>query len=205
MKFIDFKNKFDSQVIDMKNVNNCMGRLDPRRLFEWQKKGYIKRITNNYYIFSDYLLGDGGLNKIANLIYIPSYVALESALSFYNYIPEVVFQVTSITTRRNKNLNTDIAFFKYYKIKPALFFGYVIAENNKNDFLISSPEKTILDFLYYNPHICTEDALLGMRFNFEQLKKSINQELLYVYLTLFKSKSLEKRVNRFMRLFDAKY
>jgi predicted transcriptional regulator of viral defense system len=88
MKFIDFKNAFSKDpIIDIRNVITFFGKIDKRRLYEWQQKRYIERLANNYYIFSDYPMNDDLLKRIANTIYSPSYIALESALSYYQLIP----------------------------------------------------------------------------------------------------------------------
>ena len=41
---------------------------------------------------------------LANLIYGPSYVSLESALSYHGWIPEAVHNCTSVTSGRPRNL-----------------------------------------------------------------------------------------------------
>ena len=46
------------------------------------------------------------LEVLANLIYGPSYVSYEYALTYYGLIPERVFEVTSATTQKNKMFNT---------------------------------------------------------------------------------------------------
>jgi len=100
------------------------------------KKGYIKKIIKGYYIFSDSELNDNVLFEIANRIYVPSYISYEMALSYYNLIPESVYDITSVSTRRTYNFNTLIASFSYRTIKPCLFFGYnIVNYNNKIKYL----------------------------------------------------------------------
>ena len=48
---------------------------------------------------------------LANLIYGPSAISLEYALSFYGFIPESTFTLTCITNKRNKFFSTPVGAF----------------------------------------------------------------------------------------------
>ena len=206
MKFIDFKNTFSKEpVIDIQNVINFFGKIDKRRLYEWQQKQYIERLANNYYIFTDYQINDALLKHIANTIYSPSYIAQESALSFYQLIPEAVFQMTSLTTRKTKQLQNHLASFRYQSIHRSLFFGYTIRGKKNSPYYISDPEKTILDYLYYNSHLKTEDDFESMRLNRDIFVDLINPSRLKKYLQLFKHQQLEKRLIKLERWLDVKF
>ena len=54
-------------------------------------------------------------------------------------------------------------------------------------------EKAILDYLYLHPEIQTVADMEALRFNVDVLK-GINWEQFVSYLSLFKSRALEKRV-----------
>src|SRR4030043_614617 len=82
-----------------------------RRLNEWQAKGYIRKVIKGFYIFSDLPLDELVLFEIANRVYKPSYVSLESALAYYQLIPESVFGVTSVSTRRTYRFAPGFADF----------------------------------------------------------------------------------------------
>ena len=202
MRFIDLKIKFkDDPFLDLRNILNVFGHIDRRRLYEWQKKGYIKKITNNYYFFSDTNINDATLKIIANKIYHPSYIGLELALSYYNLIPEAVFQITSISTKKTKTFNTDIAQFSYQSIHKRLFWGY----NLKDNFFISDPEKTILDYFYLNPHLNNPSAFYELRLNKNRFKSLINYKRLKKYLKLFSNNHLSQSINKLMRFLNVKF
>jgi len=206
MKFIDFKHICSKDpIIDIRNVINFFGTIDKRRLYEWQQKHYIERLANNFYILTDYHLDDDLLKRIANKIYSPSYIALESALSFYQLIPEAVFQLTSLTTRKTKRINNHLASFRYQTIHRSLFFGYTIKGKENLPYFMSDPEKTILDYLYLNSHLKTEDDIESMRLNRDSLKQLINPGKLKIYLQLFKHQRLEQRLNKLERWLDVKF
>jgi predicted transcriptional regulator of viral defense system len=206
MRFIDLKLKLKNNiVIDVRNIINLFGSIDRRRLYEWQKKGYIKKITSNYYVFSDLDINDNILRIIANTIYRPSYIGLESALSFWNVIPEAVFKITSITSRKTKNVKTKIADFNYRSIHKRLFWGYKLIRSTGSDYFISDLEKTILDYLYLNSGINNKDDLKELRFNEQTMHDSLKPDKLNTYLTIFNNKRLLKTTTELMRFLDVKF
>jgi predicted transcriptional regulator of viral defense system len=206
MKYIEFKNKLaEHQIIDIRNVITLFGKIDQRRLYEWQKQNYIKRLSNNYYMFTDVTMDDSLLKHTANKIYPPSYIALESALSYYNLIPEAVFQVKSVTTRKTKQIQNDVGFFSYHSINNSLFFGYSLKGDGKNLFYISDPEKTILDYLYFSPHLTTETDFESLRLNRDIFKEIISIQKLHNYLDIFKHRRLAKSLTALLGGFDAEF
>jgi len=205
MRFTDFKRQFkDNEIIDVQNVLNYFGDIDRRRLYEWQKKDYIKKITNNYYIFSESEINDSLLKITANRIYTPSYIGLESALSYYKLIPEAVFKTISITTRKTKAFKTDIAFFDFRTIHRRLFWGYTLKNKNSHPFLISDLEKTLLDYLYFNPHLVTEADFKELRLNGEEIRRLIDIPRLEAYLKLFTNQRVTKAIHKLLGVIDVK-
>jgi predicted transcriptional regulator of viral defense system len=152
MRYIELRSQFKpNDIIDIRNVINIFGNIDRRRLYEWQKRAYIKRIANNFYIFADAEISQSFLYALAGHIYRPSYVSLQSALAFYSFIPEAVFQVTCVTTRKTKTVNSPVGAFKYRSILPSLFWGYRLYKEERNSFFVAEPEKALLDYFYFNP------------------------------------------------------
>lgn len=84
---------------------------------------------------------------IANHILGPSYVSLESALSYYSLIPERVYTITSATTKASRTFYTKIGVYSYTKLPlPYYSFGIRNIELTPNQrFLIASPEKALFD------------------------------------------------------------
>lgn len=179
----------DIQIIDI--------HFHRRRLNEWQDKGYIKKIIRGYYIFSDLEIDENVLFDIANRIYRPSYISLEMALSYYHLIPESVYGITSVSTRRTYDFRTPIAKFTYRKIRPDLFFGYDLIHYDNRYIKIASMEKAILDYLYLNPHIKKEPDFASLRINKDAFFKQVSEKKLYKFLDKFTKKRLTKRIKSF--------
>ena len=205
MNFIEFTKIIDrDKIIDIRNVANYFDGIDRRRLYEWQKKGYLQKIANNFYCLSDTSADDDFLKSIACKIYTPSYVGLESALAYYGLIPEAVFQTIAVTTRRNKVFKTKSGDFTYRSIKNSLFFGYKVIESARGAFYISDPEKTLLDFFYFSVGADDPAFIQETRLNVAETREIIHIEKLKDYLKLFASKKVAKACERLMELVDVK-
>ena len=196
MNFIAFKNSLsDFPVFSIADIRVAHGDFDRRRLSEWQKKGYIKKIVKGYYIFSDIDVDESMLSAIANKIYKPSYISFETAMSHYRLSPESIYMVTSASTRRTYLFETPVARFSYRTIKPALFFGYSILPGGiKMAFM----EKAILDYFYINPSARTVNDFASLRINREEMLSRLNKERLTEYLRRFNQKRLVSRMESFL-------
>ena len=133
----------------MNDIKKSFIDFDSRRLVEWQEKGYIRKVINRWYVFSDIEVDDNMRFWIANRIYQPSYVSLESALSYYNLIPEAVYTTTSLTSNKTISFDTSEGTYSYRHIKPSLFFGYQVVEWQGFPIKMAELEKVILDYLYF--------------------------------------------------------
>ncbi|MFO8062061.1 MAG: hypothetical protein R6U31_03955 [bacterium] len=179
MNYIEFRHYFkDYAVIGMRDIYAVEPDFDNRRLYEWNKKGYIKKIINGFYIFSDRQVNEGLMFRIANRIYRHSYVSLETALSYYNLIPEQIFMITSVSTRKTKTFDTDIGRLGYKNIKNEIYLGYDIVLDESSSFLIASPEKALLDYFYLNAEIDDRYDIAGLRINHEVYNEIVDENKL---------------------------
>lgn len=136
---------------------------------------------------------------LANLIYEPSYISRESALAYYQIIPESVLGVTSTSSRKTKQFNTQWGVFSYRSIKPNLMFGYEVIDNGQNiKFKIARLEKAVLDYLYWNPDLQSEEDLEGLRWNTDLISSLDDNPMFWKYLKIFNSKVLDRRVKILM-------
>jgi predicted transcriptional regulator of viral defense system len=142
------------------------------------KRGILERLTKRKYLFTFLESNDF---QIANFLYFPSYISLESALSFYGIISQFPYQITSITPKKTKIIKTLNKEFSYSHIKLELFFGY----EKKEKFLIALPEKALFDYLY----LCSKGLRSFEKDDFDL--KIIDKEK---FLSLFKKTKQEKLI-----------
>ncbi len=196
MKYIELKNLFGNYItFSLTDIKKYQANFDLRRISEWIKKGYIKKIINKHYYFPDNSFGETEMFFISNKLLEPSYVSLESALSYYGFIPEGVFSITAVSSKRKIQFETPLALFTYNKIKPSMFFGYKLIKQAENEIKMAEPEKAIIDYLYLRPELKSQDDFYELRINKELARKLISKAKVSNYLSLIKDKPLKKRVS----------
>ncbi|OAQ38215.1 hypothetical protein A5893_15575 [Pedobacter psychrophilus] len=84
---------------------------------------------------------------IANHLLGPSYISLDSALSYYGLIPEKVYTTSSVTIKSSKEFDTSIGFFSYSQL-PVPYYSFGIKSlliGESQQILIASKEKALCD------------------------------------------------------------
>ena len=95
---------------------------------------------------------------IASKILSPSYISLESALSFHGLIPEAVFETASVTSLRSRRFKTPSGIFSYHHIPSNESFAGVESVKLGDDAwaFVATPLKAIADIIYLRKEICWE-------------------------------------------------
>lgn len=195
MTYLDFRSSMYSfEVFSTRDIEKLFPKFDTRRLVEWQRKGYIQKLINKWYLFADIPTNERLQYRISNCLHRPSYISLESALSHYGLIPEAVYSVQNITTRKTIVYETIAGTYNYRNIKANLFFGYEVDNSQTIPLLFASPEKAILDYLYLNHQINTIEDIEALRLNLTTFNEIINNDRLTAYAACFESKTLDKRI-----------
>ena len=195
MRYLDLYNTFKAlPVFTLNEIRNYDHNFYRPRLNEWQNKGYIKKITRGFYLFPENIRGEETLFEIANRIYGPSYISCETALAYHSLIPEGAYQMTSVTTLKPYLFQTQIGSFRYRSIVPKLFFGYEPIRKNGSIYKIATPEKAILDILYYHPELKLKGTIEEMRFSSLKLKKLLANEKFRQYSSRFDDNTFTDRI-----------
>ena len=107
-----------------------------------------------YLLAKKYQRKNPNLFELAQWIYGPSYVSLESALSYHGCIPESVYAVTSICSRNAKEFRTPYGIFTYKRVPyPMLYLGVDCVQSENSTFFVATPLKAIVDYVYtYQKH-----------------------------------------------------
>ncbi len=205
MKFREFESIIKNlPTFNLNDVRKVAPDFHRQQLTYWQETGYIKPFVGGYYLLKDRKRNEFDLFVLANKVYEPSYISLESALSYYKIIPETVFGVTSICTRKTNRFDTEWGRLTYRSVKPQLMIGYEVITVEKNKkFKIASLEKTILDYLYLNVQIQSIEDFEELRWNRIEIRNLIDPLKFEKYMRIFENKSLETRAKRFWEYIDA--
>jgi len=115
-----------------------------------EKQGYIIRLKKGLYVVSEKISRKSiSRELIANHLYGPSYISLETALAYYGLIPERVYAMRSVCMKLHKQYDTPFGHFEYVKV-PEKYYPIGVRQeivNNEYAFLIATPEKAICDLI----------------------------------------------------------
>jgi predicted transcriptional regulator of viral defense system len=196
MLFLNFKNVFSPfLVFSITDIEKRYPDFNKMNLVNWQKKGYIIKLRNSLYMFADQNPDDYLLYFLGNKLYSPSYIGLESALSFHGLIPEGIFTIRSVTTLKTSTFKAHDVLFYYSKIKASLFFGYTLIQKGTRSICMADIEKSLLDYLYFNPRVNSLSDITALRLNKEILREKCDFNKLADYASVFDSPVLFKRMN----------
>ena len=148
------------------------------------KSGLFTKLRNGFYMIKDAIVPH---YFIANKLYQPSYISLETALSYYGLIPETVYGFTSITTKASREYEIAIGNFTYQTIKKEAFTGYQLKDINQEKVLIADPEKALADYLYF---VDLKKVSLNDRLEL----RNIDKNKLIKYAKLFNRKGMLKLI-----------
>ncbi len=159
-------------------------------------KGDIIRIRRGLYVLSKRHQRNGiDLFELAQTIYGPSYISLESALSYHGWIPEGVQTTTSVSQNRSREFRTPLGVFSYSRMPKFNYIGAERISSGRSLFLMADPAKALVDmvFVLKKDWKGASPLLSSLRIESEDLKK-INKET----LNQLKNKILSQRVTRFI-------
>lgn len=120
-----------------------------------EKDGQLIRLKRGLYVVSDDVSGKPvNACLCANHIYGPSYVSQQWALRWYGLIPERVYSMTSVTTKRSRIFENSLGRFTYEQVKPEYFaVGINNIEEDGVNFLIASREKALCDMILHDSYL----------------------------------------------------
>jgi len=195
MNFLQFQKRLSLfRVFSTKDIEMLMPDFNKMNLVNWQKKNYILKLRNGLYRFSGLTQDELELFFIANKIYRPSYVSLDTALSYYGLIPEGVFSIQSITTLKTNTFTNSTGSFRYHNIKENVFIGYQLLPGTQSVIRIASPEKAILDWFYLRMDIQSVEDIESARLNVSLLNEMVDFEKLENLGLLFQSKKIMRKI-----------
>lgn len=134
------------------------------------QKGLIHRLNRGNYINS-FLYGFPGVEEVGCFLKPPGYISCEWALNYHGIslqAPMVCTVVTlSTSVGKKRSIEYQGIILEFSRISPSLFFGLTYVDR----YYIASPEKAILDTLYYRGRIPAQDEVELDRIDFKRLLK----------------------------------
>lgn len=113
------------------------------------QQGFLKPLRRDLYLIT--LSPSSLVNafELVPIIYGPSYVSFESALSYHGWIPEAVRTTTCASVKRATQFETPLGLFSYVSVpKEAFFCGVGQHPSNDLTLFIATPMRALADILY---------------------------------------------------------
>jgi hypothetical protein len=195
------RNQITSEEFDYQLLVSCLSEYaNPRsKIRDLSRKGIIIRVKKGIYIFGDqYRRSYYSREILANWIYGPSLVSMETMLSYYGLIPERVDALTSTTTKRPKEFNTPVGLFTYQQVPLAWYtIGINRIENPGGMYLAASPERALADKVLHDLHNHLQSLKDASAYLFEDLRldedgfRQMDPDILFELARVGKSRKTE--------------
>ncbi len=209
MKYAEFRKLvknypvFNSRLFDHLTDNVPLLR---RQMTDWINKGNIISLKRGLYTLKEEDR-QTGLSRyfLANQIYSPSYIGLETALSYYGIIPEAVHTITSVTTKKTQAFKNPFGRFAYHHIKQELYDDYVKQQDEFGcPFLIATAERAVVEFLYFRLRDIKkfDEDIFETSFRFQNLE-AINCDKLFKIAGVFKKTKLDRAIKLLIKTIEA--
>ena len=159
---------FDLQTL--KTVFPQEHRTLPVQLSRWKRAGAVVQLRRGLYTLSEqYRSAPIHAPGVANILYEPSYLSLEWAMSWHGLIPEYAPLLTSVTPRETARFSNVFGEFVYRSLRSDLFYGYRTERISQVDVFVAPPGKALCDYLYLTPGPWTADRIRELRLDPETL------------------------------------
>jgi hypothetical protein len=146
---LDIRDAIPGDVLDYQQLTSLLrGYCKPRdRITALLAGGELVRLRKGLYVLGErYRRQPLVREQLANLVYGPSYVSLEYALSRHGLIPERVDEVTSLTTGEHRRFVTPLGVFSYRATTVRRYApGVEWHGDGVARYLMASPEKALAD------------------------------------------------------------
>lgn len=138
---------FSSSLLKVAGIKTSQIEL---QLVRWVKSRRLLKLRRGLYVLGKpYRKIEPHPFLIANQLQRGSYVSFQSALAFYDLIPEHVPVVTSATTGRPEMVKTPMGSFIFRHLKTGMFSGFRQAKmTDRQQAVMATPEKALVDLLY---------------------------------------------------------
>ncbi len=182
MDFEQFRRMIKSEIFDYQLLADFFkGLKKPRdKVRSLVSEGKIVRIKKGIYVFGEnWRRNPLSLEILAGVLYGPSCISFEYALTRYGLLAERSAVITCLTIGDTKTFQTPLGIFEYRAIDREKFkLGIQYRDlGEEGGYLIASREKALADFVYRTPGIRTLGQLRHYLFEEMRMDEALFREL----------------------------
>jgi predicted transcriptional regulator of viral defense system len=166
------------------------------QLHQWARRGWIRRLKRGLFELAWPEPASIPDLFVANRLYEPSYVSLDTAMLQHGLIPDVAAHVTSVTSGTTKRFLNHHGIFTYFSVMPRAFRGYAVITVERRQVRMADPEKAVVDRLYAALRRGERLDSLTERWNRGRIRK-LDRTRMYRYAGLFgaAARKLKERID----------
>lgn len=150
MRYLALRELGNRLYFSSQDVSDLLGIKPPSALVlcsRYVEKGLFIRLKKDLYVLKERWQKNTVQEffKLSNILQVPSYISLMTALSFYEVTTQVqrgVFE--SVCIKKSARYEIEGINFNFYKLKRELYFDFI----KQDDFFIATKEKAFLDAVY---------------------------------------------------------
>lgn len=156
-----------TMIMDLENIGNIpvsssvVASLFPEvksgkhKVCNLEASGRIIRLKRGLYVVNPKVSRVAlSTELIANHLYAPSYVSMQTALRYYGLIPEEIYTTQSMTLKHTRSFDTPVGRFEFKQISREAFHIGVRSINKQTyAFLMATPEKALCDLIANSPQV----------------------------------------------------
>ncbi len=171
--------KFGNVPVQAGSIGACFDYLSSpgEKIRALEKDGQLIRLKRGLYVVSSEVSGKPvNACLCANHLYGPSYVSQQWALRRYGLIPERVYSMTSVTTKRSRIFENSLGRFTYEQVKPEYFaIGVNSIVDDGVAFLMASREKALCDMILHDSYLPQQSVKGVLRYLEEDLRFDMDE------------------------------
>lgn len=131
--------------LEFQAIFNLNKTQTKRFLGAFVKQNLLIRLKRGLYTLAETNVSE---QEIANRLYQPSYLSLEYVLHQKGELPEVPYEITSVTTKPTRKFEVDGKVFSYTTVQKSQYGGYLVEKINDRPILIASVIKARQEYEY---------------------------------------------------------
>lgn len=162
-----------------------------RQLSERTAKWRIIQLKKGYYLLTKHHHKTISLFELARYLIEPSYISLQSALSYHGMIPEWVYTTTSITTKNTITLQTPLWEFAYHHCRPVQLRWFQFIDGA----YIATSAKALADYCRIYKNTIWPDTIESLRLSFPE---TFDTSEFLQYIQQYNKKTFQEIINLYI-------
>lgn len=144
------------------------------KIYQLTKEGILQSVKKGLYVVGPALNIDRRPEPflLANHILGPSYVSVETVLSYRGLIPERVYEIASMTTKAPRKFKTPLGHFTYARL-PLPYYAFGVRSEKLADdqyAMIASAEKALCDKIITTSGLLLRSKKAAIEFLLENMR-----------------------------------